>query len=186
MPRMSPEQARRRLHAWTVNTFPDVMAEQLRVFDRRAGAKAVQPPHMRDGRLDPGAASRIRSTRTGRTRRTGYRFPARRSTDKGPLRKLTNSLARAMRPGGRGAVSRVEVAGYRVKLRKGVRRSVVPYAAIHEFGGSYTRLRDGAHIRIRQRAYLNPAARSELPAARRRLANAAIKSIRASLARPMP
>lgn len=86
--------------------------------------------------------------------------------DAGPLRIVSGRLARSLATRGTTqdtggqpeGIMEITVSGSTVTLTKG---SKVPYAAIHEYGGTAGRLR---RARIPARPYLRPALTDELPA----------------------
>lgn len=77
--------------------------------------------------------------------------PPRNTTDK--LRFQTNTLGRALNPNESGNISIVTVKDGELSVVYGVDTSVVPYAAIHEFGGNAGR---GGAVKLRARPYLRP------------------------------
>ncbi len=70
------------------------------------------------------------------------------------LRFQTNRLGTALAPGGKGNISKVDVEDGVISLRYGIDPAVVPYAAIHEFGGDAGR---NGSVKLRARPYLRPA-----------------------------
>jgi len=167
---MTPEQFRARLARWAEGALPGLLQDMARDASVRIGARAVGT-YMRDakGTGEVSQATRLRFTKDGRIRRGGRRYThsvRRAASDTGPLRIVSGALARALRPSGRGAISRVSTEGLRAKLEKGVDLGVVPYARIHEKGGLAGRRR-GARGRFTRRAriparpYLAPALADE-------------------------
>jgi len=52
------------------------------------------------------------------------------------LRFQTNTLGRALAPREKGNISKVDVVNDRLEIKYGIDKDVVPYAAIHEYGGT--------------------------------------------------
>jgi hypothetical protein len=69
------------------------------------------------------------------------------------LRFQTNTLGRALAPREQGNISKVDVVNDRLEIKYGIDIGVVPYARIHEYGGS-TGLRGS--VKIKARPYLRP------------------------------
>lgn len=112
----------------------------------------------------------------------------RRADDRGPLRIVTGTLARAVRaPHGRdGSIREVTAEGsgssLSITLTMGVSLAVVPYARVHEMGFSGSRLRDRAEVNIPARPYLRPAAEASRSAIATRTANIIRRAFRAEVA----
>jgi len=94
-----PDVMAARLAAWVKDTLPGVLEQAARQADTRIGQRAISS-FMRDAK--------------GEARR--------KKTDRGPIRRLSGTLARATRGAGSpGAIVRVEQVGAsRVRLTKGV------------------------------------------------------------------
>ncbi|MAQ95042.1 MAG: hypothetical protein CMM84_16125 [Rhodothermaceae bacterium] len=103
----------------------------------------------------------------------------RKASDKGPLRVVSGTLAGAVSVAAgkgfnrRGAINAVEIAvnatAVTVTLEKGVDLDVVPYARIHELGGTIENaFGKGIEVTIPARPYLRPAAERARPIIRRR------------------
>lgn len=75
----------------------------------------------------------------------------RNTTDK--LRFQTNTLGRALNPNEDGNISIITIKQGELSVEYGIDTSVVPYAAIHEFGGNAGR---GGAVKLRARPYLRP------------------------------
>jgi phage gpG-like protein len=96
---------------------------------------------------DIGAAA-FRSGKSGTA--LSLRAP-RNETDR--LRFQTNRLGRALAPGEDGNINKLTIKGDQYTVEYGIDLSVVPYARIHEFGGSAGR---GGAVKIKARPYLRP------------------------------
>lgn len=167
--------ARRRIDRWLRSSdgLAGVMRETLEFADTRIGARAVSD-YMRDGKAsgEVAQATRLRFTKDGRIRRGGKRYShvtRRAKGDTGPLRILSGTLAKAVRGKGPASVARIEMQGsLSMVLRKGVDAEQVPYAAVHEYGGSFSQVKARRTIHIPARPYLRPAARDEMPVIKKR------------------
>ena len=84
----------------------------------------------------------------------GRKFPRNTRTGPGTLRVVSGDLLRATELGGRGNIYKATTQGGVVSIEYGVDTNVIPYAAIHEYGGNAGR---GLKTRIPARPYLRPA-----------------------------
>jgi len=164
---MTPEQFRARLQTWAEKALPDLMRDALEVAAARIAARATQT-YMRDAKAsgEAGVATRLRFTKSGRIRRGGRRYlhvRPRRPGDAGPLRIVTGDLVRAVRDTRNGGIERISAEGLRWKLEKGVDLGKVPYARVHEYGGSFSIVSQRRTVHIPARPYLRPALRDEAP-----------------------
>ncbi len=90
------------------------------------------------------------------------------------LRFQTNRLGRALAPNESGNVSKVIVDGDDFIVEYGVDLSVVPYARIHEYGGTAGR---GSSVRIKPRPYLRPAFQQFMKKQMPRIMQSIVKAI---------
>jgi phage gpG-like protein len=88
------------------------------------------------------------------------------------LRIVSGDLLRATERGGNGNIYNLTIQGGMVSIDYGVDTGIIPYAAIHEYGGNAGR---GLKTRIPARPYLRPAfdafEREEWPQVIRRIDN---------------
>ena len=84
----------------------------------------------------------------------GRKFPRNTRTGPGTLRVVSADLLRATEVGGRGNIYSLSTLGGIISIDYGVDVNVIPYAAIHEYGGNASR---GGKTRIAARPYLRPA-----------------------------
>jgi phage gpG-like protein len=66
----------------------------------------------------------------------GQRQPRNPKTGRGTLRQVTGDLLRATQPGGRGNISNLSIQSDTVTVEYGIDPDIIPYARIHEFGGT--------------------------------------------------
>jgi phage gpG-like protein len=90
------------------------------------------------------------------------------------LRFQTNRLGRALAPNESGNVSNVIVDGDDFIVEYGIDLSVVPYARIHEYGGTAGR---GGSVRIKPRPYLRPAFQQFMKKQMPRIMQSIVKAI---------
>lgn len=142
---MSPQEAARRFAA-VRGRLPVIGRKLLTVFSTRTGARATQLPFMRDALGEPVRRSR---------------------TDRGPLRKVTGTHARAVRGGSAtfspGSVERITSTALRVTLQKGIDTSLDP-GGWNEVRADRTRFRTVApsgRIEARNRALYSRLFRQE-------------------------
>ena len=141
MREMTPDQMRAAIDRWLASV-PTLLERVARKAAVRIGGRSVGQ-FMQDAKGGP------------RRRPKGL---------SGPLRILSGTLAKAAaqdKDGVVGAVNEVKREGWIVTLVKGVDLGVVPYARIHEKGGTAGR---GASIPARP--YLFPAVKAEAPGIR--------------------
>ncbi len=102
----------------------------------------------------------------------GRKFPRNTRTGPGTLRIVSGDLLRATERGGKGNIYKLTNQGGTVSIDYGVDTGIIPYAAIHEYGGNAGR---GLKTRIPARPYLRPAfdafEREEWPQVIRRIDN---------------
>ena len=129
---LTPQQAATRL-SLAQKKFGQRAEKIAREFATRVGVRATSFPHMRQ-------------TTAGAGRR--------KKGDTGPLRRVSNRLARSLLPGAGTfrpeAIERATLTGFKLRFEKG---SLVPYAAVHEYGY--------APKNIPARPYMGPASKIE-------------------------
>lgn len=84
----------------------------------------------------------------------GRKFPRNTRTGPGTLRVVSGDLLRATERGGKGNIYKASAQGDIISIEYGVDTNIIPYAAIHEYGGNAGR---GLKTRIPARPYLRPA-----------------------------
>lgn len=84
----------------------------------------------------------------------GRKFPRNTRTGPGTLRVVSGDLLRATERGSKGNIYKLSVQNGAVSIDYGVDTGIIPYAAIHEYGGNAGR---GGKVRIPARPYLRPA-----------------------------
>jgi hypothetical protein len=102
----------------------------------------------------------------------GRKFPRNTRTGPGTLRIVSGDLLRATERDGKGNIYKLTNQGGTISIDYGVDTGIIPYAAIHEYGGNAGR---GLKTRIPARPYLRPAfeafEREEWPQVIRRIDN---------------
>lgn len=143
---MSPFEAARRFAA-VRRRLPVIGRKLLTVFSTRTGARATQLPFMRDALGEPMRRSAL---------------------DRGPLRKVTGTHARAVRGGSAtfspGSVERITSTALRVRLEKGIDTAQDP-GGWNEVRADRTRFRTVApsgRIEARNRALYSRMFREEV------------------------
>lgn len=187
MARMTPEEAARRLRNWHESYLPGALYDIGQFAGPQIAARSVGT-FMRDAGAsgEVAQATRLRFTKDGKIRKGGKRYTRkdrRSASDSGPLRIVTGKLARAVRSPGpqNGGLNKVVLSGLVLNIQKGVRGGVVPYGAVHEYGFSGSRVRDGATINIPARPYLRPAAEDARPAIAERARLLVVRSLRQAM-----
>lgn len=137
---------RRFTHGAGPNTLDGAMRSTLTQAALLWSGKVTQPPHMRDSIRKPPGPPPFK----------------RRPSDTGPLRIESGRLAKAaghfdIGRGGGGGFNLIQKQGFTWRLRKGVEHASVPHAVVHEYGASFSRIRDAATINIPARPYMRPA-----------------------------
>lgn len=84
----------------------------------------------------------------------GRKFPRNTRTGPGTLRIVSADLLRATERGGKGNIYKLTAQNGTISIDYGVDTGIIPYAAIHEYGGNAGR---GGKTPIPARPYLRPA-----------------------------